>query len=41
VFTQLSGIEMIIYYAPTILTKNHFSRSAALDVSVGLGVTYW
>jgi len=40
VFTQLSGIEMIIYYAPTILTKNGFSTSAALRVSVGLGVTY-
>ena len=39
-FTQLSGIEMIIYYAPTILTDNGFSSSAALDVSVGLGVTY-
>ena len=40
IFTQLSGIEMIIYYAPTILTNNGFSDSAALDVSVGLGVTY-
>ena len=40
VFTQLSGIEMIIYYAPTILTDNGFSTSAALRVSVGLGVTY-
>jgi sugar porter (SP) family MFS transporter len=40
VFTQLSGIEMIIYYAPTILTSNGFSASAALRVSVGLGVTY-
>jgi sugar porter (SP) family MFS transporter len=39
-FTQLSGIEMIIYYAPTILTDNGFSSSAALDVSVALGVTY-
>jgi predicted MFS family arabinose efflux permease len=39
-FTQLSGIEMIIYYAPTILTDNGFSDSAALDVSVALGVTY-
>jgi sugar porter (SP) family MFS transporter len=39
-FTQLSGIEMIIYYAPTILTDNGFSTSAALRVSVGLGVTY-
>jgi MFS family permease len=40
VFTQLSGIEMIIYYAPTILTDNGFSTSAALWVSVALGVTY-
>lgn len=40
VFTQLSGIEMIIYYSPTILTDNGFSKSAALDVSVALGVTY-
>lgn len=40
VFTQLSGIEMIIYYAPTILTGNGFSTTAALWVSVGLGITY-
>ncbi|WP_375432645.1 sugar porter family MFS transporter [uncultured Friedmanniella sp.] len=40
IFTQLSGIEMIIYYSPTILTDNGFSKSAALDVSVGLGITY-
>jgi sugar porter (SP) family MFS transporter len=40
VFTQLSGIEMIIYYSPTILTDNGFSTSAALRVSVGLGATY-
>jgi len=40
VFTQLSGIEMIIYYAPTILTNNGFSTSSALRVSVGLGATY-
>lgn len=39
-FTQLSGIEMIIYYAPTILTDNGFSTTAALRVSVGLAVTY-
>ena len=31
---------MIIYYAPTILTDNGFSDSAALRVSVALGVTY-
>jgi sugar porter (SP) family MFS transporter len=40
IFTQLSGIEMIIYYAPTILTDNGFTDDQALDVSVALGVTY-
>jgi sugar porter (SP) family MFS transporter len=40
VFTQLSGIEMIIYYAPTILTNNGFPTKVALLVSVGLAVTY-
>jgi sugar porter (SP) family MFS transporter len=40
IFTQLSGIEMIIYYSPTILTDNGFSTSVALQVSVVLGVTY-
>ncbi|MBO1756638.1 sugar porter family MFS transporter [Allobranchiibius sp. CTAmp26] len=39
-FTQLSGIEMIIYYAPTILTDAGFTTSTALRVSVGLAVTY-
>lgn len=40
IFTQLSGIEMIVYYAPTILTDNGFSTTTALRVSVALGVTY-
>jgi sugar porter (SP) family MFS transporter len=40
IFTQLSGIEMIIYYSPTILTDNGFDTSVALEVSVALGVTY-
>ncbi|GAA1434484.1 hypothetical protein GCM10009616_29030 [Microlunatus lacustris] len=40
IFAQLSGIEMIIYYSPTILTDNGFSTSTALQVSVALGVTY-
>jgi sugar porter (SP) family MFS transporter len=40
IFTQLSGIEMIVYYAPTLLTDNGFSDTAALHVSVGLGLTY-
>ncbi|OIK04753.1 sugar porter family MFS transporter [Streptomyces monashensis] len=39
-FTQLSGIEMIIYYAPTILTDNGFSKTIALWVSVALGTVY-
>lgn len=37
IFTQLSGIEMIIYYSPTILTDNGFSESAALEASVAAG----
>ncbi|WP_432523333.1 sugar porter family MFS transporter [Kineococcus sp. SYSU DK006] len=40
VFTQLSGIEMIVYYSPTILTDNGFADSTALRVSVALGATY-
>ncbi|WP_294564116.1 sugar porter family MFS transporter [uncultured Arthrobacter sp.] len=40
IFTQLSGIEMIVYYSPTILTDNGFSDTAALRVSVALGLTY-
>ncbi|GAA3597682.1 sugar porter family MFS transporter [Kineosporia mesophila] len=40
IFTQLSGIEMIVYYSPTILTDNGFSDSTALRVSVALGLTY-
>ncbi|MFG1610698.1 sugar porter family MFS transporter [Actinoplanes sp. NPDC049265] len=40
VFTQLSGIEMIVYYTPTILTDNGFADSTALRVSVALGLTY-
>ncbi|WP_370882741.1 sugar porter family MFS transporter [Kineosporia succinea] len=40
IFTQLSGIEMIVYYTPTILTDNGFSDSTALRVSVALGLTY-
>jgi sugar porter (SP) family MFS transporter len=40
IFTQLSGVEMIIYYSPTILTSNGFAADHALDVSVGLGFSY-
>jgi sugar porter (SP) family MFS transporter len=40
IFTQLSGIEMIVYYSPTILTDAGFSADVALEVSVALGVSY-
>lgn len=40
VFTQLSGIEMIIYYSPTILTEDGVYRSVALQASVALGAAY-
>ncbi|WIM88392.1 sugar porter family MFS transporter [Candidatus Mycobacterium wuenschmannii] len=39
-FTQLSGIEMIIYYSPTILTNDGVYAAVALRVSVALGATY-
>ena len=39
-FTQLSGIEMIVYYTPTILTNVGFAEASALYVSVSLAVTY-
>ena len=39
-FTQLSGIEMIVYYTPTILTGVGFAEASALYVSVALAVTY-
>lgn len=39
-FTQLSGIEMMIYYAPTILSGAGFGASASLLASVGLAVVY-
>ncbi len=39
-FTQLSGIEMIVYYTPTILTGVGFGESGALYASVALAVTY-
>lgn len=39
-FTQLSGIEMIIYYSPTILTDVGVYKEVALQVSVGLAAAY-
>ena len=40
VFTQLSGIEMIIYYSPSILTDVGVYKAMALQVSVGLAAAY-
>lgn len=39
-FTQLSGIEMMIYYAPTILKGAGFGPSAALLCSMGIAAVY-
>ena len=39
-FTQLSSIEMVVYFTPTILTGVGFEESGALYVSVALAVTY-
>lgn len=39
-FTQLSGLEMMIYYAPTILQDTGFPAALSLWASVGIGVVY-
>ena len=39
-FTQLTGIEMMVYYAPTLLTGVGYSREGALMSSVALAVVY-
>ncbi len=39
-FTQLTGIEMMIYYAPTLLANVGFQHTAALKASLGLGIVY-
>ncbi|KAA9000665.1 sugar porter family MFS transporter [Affinibrenneria salicis] len=39
-FTQLSGIEMMIYYTPTFLTDAGFSRDTALHSALGVAVIY-
>ena len=39
-FTQLSGLETMIYYAPTILAGAGFGRSAALLTSLGVAVVF-
>ncbi|MFP1734831.1 sugar porter family MFS transporter [Lonsdalea quercina] len=39
-FTQLSGIEMMIYYTPTFLTGAGFSRDMALHSALGVAIIY-
>ncbi|WP_312798829.1 sugar porter family MFS transporter [Pseudomonas sp.] len=39
-FTQLSGIEMMIYYTPTFLKDAGFGTSAALWSALGVAITY-
>jgi sugar porter (SP) family MFS transporter len=39
-FTQLTGIEMMIYYAPTLLTGVGLDHATALRSSLWLGLTY-
>ncbi len=39
-FTQLTGIEMMVYYAPTLLTGIGYTHEQALKSSLGLGIVY-
>ncbi|MCP1117138.1 sugar porter family MFS transporter [Robbsia andropogonis] len=39
-FTQLSGIEMMIYYTPTFLKNAGFGASSALWAALGVALTY-
>ncbi|RKR07367.1 sugar porter (SP) family MFS transporter [Kushneria sinocarnis] len=39
-FTQLSGIEMMIYYTPTFLTDAGFGDHAALYSALGVAIVY-
>ncbi|HEY0785303.1 MAG TPA: sugar porter family MFS transporter [Acidobacteriaceae bacterium] len=39
-FTQLTGIEMMVYYAPTLLTGVGYSHQGALRSSLGLAIVY-
>lgn len=39
-FTQLSGIEMMIYYTPTFLTMAGFAHNGALLAALGVALIY-
>lgn len=38
VLSQITGINAVIYYAPTILSQSGFGKNAALLTTVGIGV---
>ncbi|PLZ03151.1 MFS transporter [Burkholderia sp. WAC0059] len=40
-FTQLTGIEMMIYYTPTFLRMAGFTSSASLWAALGVALTYF
>ncbi|GAA3359576.1 sugar porter family MFS transporter [Saccharopolyspora gregorii] len=40
IFTQITGLEMMIYYTPVILTMVGFSSGFSLWANVGVGVVY-
>jgi sugar porter (SP) family MFS transporter len=40
ILTQITGLEMMIYYTPTILTQAGFPHAFALWANVGVGVVY-
>lgn len=39
-FTQVGGLEMMIYYAPTFLHDAGFGKNSALLASLGVAITY-
>ncbi|WP_220035620.1 MULTISPECIES: sugar porter family MFS transporter [unclassified Curtobacterium] len=40
ILTQITGLEMMIYYTPTILTQAGFPHAFALWANVGVGAVY-
>ena len=40
IFTQITGLEMMIYYTPVILTMVGFSSGFSLWANVGVGIVY-
>ncbi|WP_258037962.1 MULTISPECIES: MFS transporter [unclassified Streptomyces] len=40
IFTQITGLEMMIYYTPVILTDAGFPSTFSLQANVYVGVVY-